>query len=192
MYTVKYSCLTVLVELLSSRKEYACVQWNDDTYMNFTFSLYTLSKLLFRYRQSQQQGGGSDCGMYAIAYVSVLAMGEHPSSFRFNQSAMREHMHRHVGVLYCHFWLVSWILYRCLSAGEFSPFPVQRRAWEQRSRVRCSYSVKIFCTCRMLETFSKKMIQCCACKMWFHMELCVSVPVEHIVERWCCKHCLHS
>ena len=159
MYTVKYSCLTVLVELLSSRKEYACVQWNDDTYMNFTFSLYTLSKLLFRYRQSQQQGGGSDCGMYTqLRMPWVLAMGEHPSSFRFNLSAMREHMHRHFGVLFCHFWLVNWILYRCFSVGKFSPFPVQRRAREQRSSVRCSYNVKIFCTCRMPETFSRKMI----------------------------------
>ena len=69
--------------------------------------------------------------------------------FRFHQDAMRIHMHRHVVVLYHNLWLVSWILYRCFSVGNFSPFPVRRRAREQKNSIQCCFTVEIFCTCRM-------------------------------------------
>ena len=54
-----------------------------------------MTTILHRCRQSQQQCGGADCGLYAIAYASVLAKGDHPSSMFFNQDAMRSHLHRY-------------------------------------------------------------------------------------------------
>ena len=40
----------------------------------------------------QQQAGGSDCGLFAIAFAVALAHGQDPATLMFDQQAMREHL----------------------------------------------------------------------------------------------------
>ena len=41
---------------------------------------------------TQFQKGGTDCGVYAIAYATDLCHGNNPASYRYNQDKMREHL----------------------------------------------------------------------------------------------------
>ena len=56
----------------------------------------------------QQQQGGTDCGLFAIAYALSLASGEDPTHIKFKQEEMRQH------------------LIDCLQADTMLPFPVER------------------------------------------------------------------
>ena len=98
--------------------------------------------LFFRYRQCQQQIGASDCGLFALAFAAVLASGNHPSAFHFNQPLMRKHLHN------------------CLEQGCFSPFPTKRIGRENRKLTHRTFCLPVYCYCRMPETFSSHMIMC--------------------------------
>lgn len=39
----------------------------------------------------QKQHGGTDCGLFAIAAITVIAFGKEPSQLKFNQDNMRDH-----------------------------------------------------------------------------------------------------
>ena len=75
-----------------------------------------LSKLIKTSNKSLQikianvnkQANYDDCGVFAAAYCTALANGQNPSSFVYNQSAMRKH------------------LVQCLSNAIMEPFPVIR------------------------------------------------------------------
>ena len=78
------------------------------------FCCLQLINTLYRYRPTQQQEGGSDCGLFAIAFAGVLASGCHPSSFKFKQSEMREHLRQ------------------CLVASQLSDFPTAKKGREKK------------------------------------------------------------
>ena len=40
----------------------------------------------------QQQNGGSDCGLFAAAVCVALALGTNPTTLRWRQDRMREHL----------------------------------------------------------------------------------------------------
>ena len=40
----------------------------------------------------QQQNGGSDCGLFAAAICVALALGTNPTTLRWRQERMREHL----------------------------------------------------------------------------------------------------
>ena len=40
----------------------------------------------------QKQEGGTDCGLYAIVYATVIAYGLDPLKVKINQSAMGSHL----------------------------------------------------------------------------------------------------
>lgn len=42
--------------------------------------------------RSQQQKGLKDCGVFAIAMATAIAMGHNPSNVRFHQEFMRAHL----------------------------------------------------------------------------------------------------
>ena len=58
------------------------------------------------YQDVQQQSGGSDCGLFAIAIAASLCAGEDPTKLRYQQDRMRQHFRN------------------CLENGEITPFPV--------------------------------------------------------------------
>ena len=43
-------------------------------------------------RKPQQQQGGDDCGLFAIAFAEAICRGVRPELLRFDQSQMREHL----------------------------------------------------------------------------------------------------
>ena len=56
-----------------------------------------------------KQANYDDCSVFAAAYCTALANGQDPSSFVYDQSAMRKH------------------LVQCLNNTTMEPFPVIRR-----------------------------------------------------------------
>ena len=49
-----------------------------------------------RIKMTQRQQGGSDCGLFAIAYAVDLAMGTDPATIKYDQRAMRKHLIRSI------------------------------------------------------------------------------------------------
>ncbi len=102
------------------------------------------------------QSGTYDCGLYAVAFATALALGEKPELFFFDQSKMWEH------------------LWRCLERGEMQMFPVLRKHSVKKSSVK---EVAVYCKCRMP---CDHMIECTKCKEWFHIDTCVCAPPSYI------------
>ena len=65
----------------------------------------TEAKLTVRMRKVQIQSGGSDCGVFAIAFAVCLCEGKDPCSISWTQPLMRQH------------------LVKCLSKQRMTPFP---------------------------------------------------------------------
>ena len=49
--------------------------------------------VMCQYQSCQQQVGGIDCGLFAIAFAVDICMGQNVASISYNQSAMRQHLH---------------------------------------------------------------------------------------------------
>ena len=50
------------------------------------------AQILVDLPEVQQQLGSSDCGLFAIAFATSILKGEDPSSVRYIQSRMRQHV----------------------------------------------------------------------------------------------------
>ena len=48
--------------------------------------------ILVQYMHMQDQGGGSDCGLFAIATATTICNGQDPAALQFDQSHMRQHL----------------------------------------------------------------------------------------------------
>ena len=101
-----------------------------------------------------KQADYDDCGVFAAAYCTALANGQDPSSFVYNQSAMRGH------------------LVEYLSNSMMEPFPVLR---PQRSGNARTDTINIYCSCRSADD-GGLMVRCNECKEWFHQS-CVSTKI---------------
>jgi hypothetical protein len=123
-----------------------------------------------KYRQCQLQNGATDCGLFALAFASVIASGAHPSAYQFNQSLMRQHLDD------------------CIVKDAYTPFPVKKVGRNNRKRVRLTEDIPIWCSCRMPTIFSKEMIMCAVCRMWFHLDLCVPLSAN-TQKKWLCSQC---
>ena len=44
--------------------------------------------------ECQKQKGGTDCGLFAIAYATAIGHGVDPTSMTLNQAAMRSHLNK--------------------------------------------------------------------------------------------------
>ena len=120
----------------------------------------------------QMQAGGSDCGLFAVAFATALANGIPPGKFTFDQSKMRKH------------------LYACLQKGRITMFPTMK---ERRipEKVKCRDEIKIYCECRMPELRNVEMVECNGCKEWYHVH-CVCVPHVALKDKnikWFCFSC---
>jgi hypothetical protein len=142
------------------KKQIACLLFSDQ------------NEITVNYRYCQFQVGSSDCGLFALAFASILAAQDDPSKYLFDQSAMRRHIHR------------------CLLSGVFNPFPTKRIRRRISKKTVISFSVH--CMCRMPEAPVEKMIQCNKCKEWYHCEICITVPKD-VLEKpalpWYCNNC---
>lgn len=120
----------------------------------------------------QMQYGGTDCGIFAIAFATALALGHAPESLHFKQDSMRQH------------------LLECLQSRKMTMFPCDRTR-RANKRMKNVQKMNVYCTCRLPEF--GEMIKCSCCKEWFHLDLCVNVPCtakkRNVV--WKCSLCVN-
>ena len=104
--------------------------------------------------------------------LAILYYGEQPGGLYFDQTRMRKHL-----------------MYR-LEAQYLSTFPIVRKR-RRAAKVKLSSTIRLYCSCRMPELAGRTMIQCCACKEWFHVDICVTVPNEALdsATKWFCNNC---
>ena len=77
----------------------------------------------------QQQQNGSDCGVYAIAFMASLVNKEDLTSISFDEKNLRDP------------------LYDCYKQGRLIPFPSAEENGKRNTAK--SISVELFCSCRM-------------------------------------------
>ena len=78
----------------------------------------------------QQQTGGSDFGLFVIAFAVALAHGQDPATLTFDQQAMREHLRL------------------CLQAKRVDPFPTLKKLKFKKNRVVGREVESLYCLCR--------------------------------------------
>ena len=121
------------------------------------------------------QSGSYDCGLFAIAFATALALGEKPELFFFDQWNMRAHLRQ------------------CLESGEMKMFPVLRKRRVKKSAVKTTEEVQVYCKCRMPELPGEQLIECTNCKEWYHVDTCIDVPPTTCLDSsvpWFCHKCL--
>ena len=71
-----------LSSILNEKTKMLLSQLMHTNYPNFAVQIANVTK----------QSGGSECGLYALAYVTHLAFGLDPSLFVFSSDLMRSHL----------------------------------------------------------------------------------------------------
>ena len=130
----------------------------------------TLQLYWFRFRYCQFQVhayvGSVDCGLFAIAFASIIAHGDDPGCYTFDQNLMRDHLHQ------------------CFIKGAFSSFPVRRKN-RRNARISHMACVPIYCLCRMPEMCGIQMVNC---------NNCVKITPDQLKTKsipWYCNKCIH-
>ena len=131
----------------------------------------THREIRLQFINTQMQYGGSDCGLFAVAFATALALQHNPEHYHFVQDKLRSH------------------LLRCFQDGKMTMFPYDRTR-RARNRIKNECSFGIYCTCRLPK--SGNMIECSKCKEWYHINPCVQVPKEALKRgvQWICQYCL--
>ena len=121
----------------------------------------------------QMQAGGSDCGIFALAFATAICFGHSPGKFHFDQQRMRTH------------------LIECLEKKQFTMFPI-RKERGQGSKIKASETVPLYCICRMPEMKQASMIQCSHRKLWYHGRHCVKTSDNAWLpaSMWLCPSCV--
>ena len=109
--------------------------------------------LIFQKCPVQNQVGGSDCGLFAMAFAVSICLGVNPSKFIYDQEKMRRH------------------LTECLENQKFSNFPFSVNTnWKKQVANKTGLSsLSIFqetrwLVCNLLESVSlalKVTVKCC-------------------------------
>ena len=103
---------------------------------------------------SSHINGGSDCGVFAIAFAMAICNGQNPKELTFNISKMRRH------------------LCDCLTDQLMRHFPATPQR-QQHHRSCRTETVQVYCRCRLQE--EGPMILCEGCDTWFH-KTCDNIP----------------
>lgn len=143
--------------------------------MQIACLLYTKKpqiKLLFK--DVQIQSGGSDCGLFSIAFATAITFGKQPEELVFTQSEMRPH------------------LLHCLESQEMTMFPLKKS--RKTAKIPIIDVIPIFCVCRMPEFTNSHWIECSTCKEWYHSNTCVTVSKKYFSTKlpWYCTDCSQS
>ena len=113
-----------------------------------------------------KQSGATDCGLYAVAIMSSLALGKDPCSTVFKKEDLRTH------------------LQSIIEKEQITEFPYTQRR-KVKSRILRTEVFDVYCNCRMPDNGSK-MVCCDNCNKWFH-----GTCVEYTDNRknWYCTEC---
>ena len=113
-----------------------------------------------------KQSGATDCGLYAVAIMSSLALGKDPCSIVFKKEDLRAH------------------LQSIIEKEQITEFPYTQRR-KVRSRILHTEVFDVYCICRMPDNGSK-MVCCDNCNKWFHAA-CVEYTDNR--NKWYCTEC---
>ena len=122
----------------------------------------------------QQQRGGSDCGLFALAVVTAIAFGKDPSILFWRQCNMRGH------------------LVECFRTERITQFPTIETKDLQSKMTRnleTDYFVKLYCLCKLPKFVSKQMVQCQSCSNWFHKPCVEYLDVRGKIDSFFCDLC---
>lgn len=145
--------------------------------INCLCQLENEKETVLRYWSSscQRQANGFDCGVFAIAFAVSLAFGDNPALLAYDPKRLGTH------------------LKKCFSTRELKPFP-SRATRSQRLVSLKSYSVELFCYCRMPDGFfplgqdQLSWIFCDSCENSFH-KICVPKLPKRETSKWYCDNC---
>lgn len=141
---------------LSTKEVVASLMKLSQTYIFLTFP------------DVQQQVGGSECGLYSLAFAYSLCSGRDPARLEYNQAHFREH------------------LLQCLRKREISDFPHSAVMKNPKKPLLRKFAV--YCLCRLPNT-GDSMVQCSKCLEWFHFT-CIDLEEDaQLPEEWCCTAC---
>ena len=134
--------------------------------------MYPGDKVTFINEKVQRQVGGSDCGLFLLAFATDLCHGIDPTNQKYNQGSIRQHY------------------VNCLENGAMPPFPkTEKRVPRHLGSI--TSSVAIYCVCR-LPYDREEYVQCSngKCKKWYH-PTCVKIPAWAINSnrKWRCNKC---
>ena len=132
--------------------------------------LHTGEEVTFVNEKVQKQLGGSDCGLFALAFATDLCNGLNPTDQSYDQGMMRRHY------------------VDCLESGKMTCFPNTSRRVPYHLDTQKT-KVSIYCVCR-LPYDKKEYVQCCRCCGWYHTN-CVAIPEWAInsKRKWRCQKC---
>ena len=139
--------------------------------------LHTESPVIpIQFMSVHMQAGGCDCGLFAIAFATALALGKHPGQYLFDQGKMRRH------------------LWNCFRKKRIEMFPFTKLRRATLSSVRAEEELKVYCFCRMpeLANSTRNWIECSSCKNWYHTDTCVTVSPAALQNKtpWLCSNCV--
>ena len=117
----------------------------------------------------QQQKGGKDCGVFAVAYALDVCLGKNPQYSVFDQTKMRSH------------------LFECFSQGVLKPFPKGSSESLPRPAPTVRH-IQVYYKCRMPEYYDERMVCCDGCDGWFHIS-CVNLKESKTLDIWFCGFC---
>ena len=120
-------------------------------------------EITINYCDVQWQIGGSDCGIFAIAFATAICAGNEPASTVFDQPRLRKH------------------LMTCLNNSTLTPFPERSR--KRMIKVAKKEELPVHCICRLPDR-GDLMIQCATCKTWYHTA-CIQIPKSFLSKILC-------
>ena len=127
-------------------------------------------ELHIKLMNTAKQIGSADCGLFALATITSLALGSDPLMVIYDQDELRLHY------------------IRTLESGEVTTFPIlkKRRPATQYKLETCN----VYCICR-LPDHGGQMIGCDGCDEWFHSECLPDVSAVLNKEgKWLCQKCI--
>ncbi len=95
----------------------------------------------------QQQSGGSECGLYSLAFAYTLCSGKDPATIEYDQSLFRVHF------------------LNCLKERTIASFRHCPRLYIPEEPLWRKF--RVYCYCRLPDT-GDSMVQCLNCHEWFH------------------------
>lgn len=144
----------------------------DETKINLAQLICTVNpEFTVRISGVTKQSGSSECGLYALAYITHVAFGQDPSLFTFRQSEMRNHF------------------LACIENGNLQPFPVVRG--RRLPSVPKTVTIKVHCYCRCPYIGAKMVLCDGVCQRWFHID-CLNTSAVQLRKKWFCTDCRSS
>ena len=98
----------------------------------------------------QLQNGDSDCGLFAAAICVALALGTNPTTLRWRQERMKEH------------------LKSCFESKIFTQFPSIPKKTSVKPKKLEMFTIPLICICRLPVYAFKYVIQCMNCQQFYH------------------------